>query len=246
MKTWAHEERVPSSVNRQTTLVHEKEPVVSVDTSVFQFAGKHLPLKTRRINAHYRFLNTLLQRRSKKGLYRRAAKQHKSEGKEAKGPIRVAVGHQVTWYDGRLLSLYHDRTESDGANREAVCRMSDTWDLSDGFPVSLRNLCGKAMAKRKLPALAIQEFGRRYAQGDPVAAPLKRKLRRYFDKDQFYLTPEGLVVFWSPMTVLPARYGCPIVSIPYEKLGMTLPENGEPERASAPPPVPAKKGKLFG
>ncbi len=220
----------------------EGKPAVSVDTSVFQLEGKPSSRATRRIDAHYRLYERFLHAYARHRLGRR------SQGFEGTDQTAadLHVDHRVTYAKGGLLSLYHDHTERVGDSRSPVTRTADTWRLKKGTPVSLRQLCGKKKDVRKLVRLLVGKAEQaRAQQGVPYIVPLKQHLKRHFCEDQFYLTDEGLAIFWRPMTIAPPELGCPVILVGYDELGLQLPDDGETVLTSALAETPAKHGKLF-
>ena len=47
---------------------------------------------------------------------------------------------------------------------------------------------------------------------------VRRKLRRYFNPQNFYLTAEGLVFFYPMYAIAPAAEGVPAFLVPWEEV----------------------------
>jgi hypothetical protein len=221
LKEAAKERRTLSHDTYKTTLYCKKEPVLTVYTDIFQFAGRSLTGATRRINAHYLYLAKRMKRRGQRTLYRRALAARKSAGPAGFIPHTLSVKHKVTYNDRDLLSLYHDHAENDGQAREAVCRTADTWRLSEGVPVTLGDVCGGRKALRRLLRLAVTEAGQHRENGQaPYSGRYARAMRRHFDRSRFYLTDRGVALFWEAGGIAPAAKGLQVIVVPYEALGM--------------------------
>ena len=48
-------------------------------------------------------------------------------------------------------------------------------------------------------------------------------LRRNFNRENFFLTPEGLRFFWQMYALAPAELGCPTFLLPYGEGGCRFP-----------------------
>ncbi|MDR3207916.1 MAG: hypothetical protein LBT60_06235 [Oscillospiraceae bacterium] len=241
-------EKKPGTLSRATyeaTLYQGAQPTLTLRANIFRLGGGHHSPGARRVNAHYQALSRRLARWGKGPLSRRAAAAKRRAGPEGFSPYGMTVTHQVTRAAGGLLSLYHDHTESDGV-RAAVCRTADTWRLNTGTPVTLPMLCGGGKGVKKLLRLALQEAERQAPSNVPFTAPYRKALRRRFRRDRFYLTDEGVALFWEAKNTAPAETGPVTVLIPYEAAGLeadlsdALPAEGTTEKAPR-----QKKGRLF-
>ena len=207
----------------KTVLYDKKEPVLTVCNDIFQFAGRSLPRATRRINAHYRFFARRLEGLSRRTLYRRAVAAHKKGGSEGFVPHMLSVKHKVTYNKGNLLSLYHDHIQNDGQARPAVCRMADTWRLSDGVPMTLKDVCGTRKTWRLLRRLTVTEDRRLLESGQ--ASFLTRSAdgkRRRFGSSRFYLTDQGVVIFEEAGRITSTSQGVQTIVVPYQALSLSL------------------------
>lgn len=130
--------------------------------------------------------------------------------------FHAELRYQVTYQDGRFLSLYTQSRESLGRGA-ALTRRGDTWDLVQGYPVPLQSFLPARSAWRKqLAALAAEEIRRqeragvaRYHEG------WQKLLRRRLDPRNYYLTEEGAVFFYPMYAIAPAAEGIPTFLLPY-------------------------------
>ena len=99
-------------------------------------------------------------------------------------------------------------------------RRGDTWDLSDGYPVPLSAFFPRRSGwRRRLMEAAEAEVRRREAAGvSRYHEGVRRKLRRYFNPHNFYLTAEGLVFFYPMYAIAPAAEGVPAFLVPWEEV----------------------------
>lgn len=148
--------------------------------------------------------------------------------------FRAELDYRVTWRDGRFLSLYTQSREDCGGST-ALTRRGDTWDLLQSCPVPLSSFFPPRSAwKRDLLLLLAEELQRQTRAGVGRYHETWRKaLRRRFNPQNYYLTGDGLALFY-PMYALAAEDGgIPTFIIPYKDLGEGW--KGAEEREGDPP-----------
>ena len=118
-------------------------------------------------------------------------------------PVSVKADFFTTFFEGNCLSLWREVTISgpDGCDTK---RYGDTWDISRGLPLTLRDILGGGYKKQLLTCEDAKKYG-------------KRLLRKYFDSERFWLCDGLAVVFYEPGTIAPFEMGvvtfalkCPI------------------------------------
>ena len=111
----------------------------------------------------------------------------------------------ITRQEGGVLSLWQEGEEQRGFERPEVVRRGDSWSLDSGTPLSLRQVClGKRGWRRRLLKQVRQQVRQRLEGGASLLdEDCHRKVKRHFDPDRFYLTQEGITLFY-PMYQLGA------------------------------------------
>ena len=139
--------------------------------------------------------------------------------------LHAELSYQVTYNEGGLWSLYTQSREQGPGGQTALLRRGDTWDLASGYPVALPALFPRRSGwKRRLLEAVEAEAARRVAAGvSQYHEGLRRRLRQYFNPQNFYLTGEGLAVFYPMYAIAPAMEGIPVFTIPYGRGGPALP-----------------------
>lgn len=134
--------------------------------------------------------------------------------------FRAELTYQVTHNEGGLWSLYTQSRETVPGAPSLLLRRGDTWDLSDGYPVPLSAFFPRRSGwRRRLMEAAEAEVRRREAAGvSRYHEGVRRKLRRYFNPQNFYLTAEGLVFFYPMYAIAPAAEGVPAFLVPWEEV----------------------------
>ena len=139
--------------------------------------------------------------------------------------LRAELTYQVTYNDGGLWSLYTQSRESGFSGRPTLLRHGDTWDLTSGYPVPLSAFFPRRSGwKRRLMEAAEAEIQRQETAGiSRYHEGVRRLLRRHFNPQNFYLTAEGLSLFYPMYAIAPAMEGIPVFTLPYGQGGPALP-----------------------
>ena len=139
--------------------------------------------------------------------------------------LHAELTYQVTYNEGGLWSLYTQSREQGPGGQTALLRRGDTWDLASGYPVALSALFPRRSGWRRRLLEAVEaEAAQRTAAGvSQYHEGVRRRLRQYFNPQNFYLTGEGLAVFYPMYAIAPAREGIPVFTIPYGRGGPALP-----------------------
>ena len=103
----------------------------------------------------------------------------------------------------------------------SVLRRGDTWDLCSGYPIPLSACFPRRSPIRKTLLSAAAEAIRR--RPGPWRENWQLPLRRNFNRENFFLTPEGLRFFWQMYALAPAELGCPTFLLPYGEGGCRFP-----------------------
>ena len=139
--------------------------------------------------------------------------------------LHAELTYQVTYNEGGLWSLYTQSREQGPGGQTALLRRGDTWDLASGYPVALSALFPRRSGWRRRLLEAVEaEAAQRTAAGvSQYHEGVRRRLRQYFNPQNFYLTGEGLAVFYPMYAIAPAMEGIPVFTLPYGQGGPALP-----------------------
>ena len=132
----------------------------------------------------------------------------------------------ITLQRQRLLSLRIDTLLVGMPQRRIGCQ-GDTWDLQRGFLLSLADCFPpRASWRRRLPELAAEQIEDRVRQGTLRCHDgWRREVSRAFHAHRFYLTEEGLCIFFPPEALAPASEGIVTCCVPYDpREGPFIPE----------------------
>ena len=214
----------PASAEREWTV--EEIPVLSASVSLPEPVPAADRL-SRRIRRYYQLQCRSFLRYCEAYLLPAAAEACRT-ALEASQPIpkfRAELTYRVTYNEGGLWSLYTQSREQGPGGQTALLRRGDTWDLASGYPVALSALFPRRSGWRRRLLEAVEaEAAQRTAAGvSQYHEGVRRRLRQYFNPQNFYLTGEGLAVFYPMYAIAPAMEGIPVFTIPYGRGGPALP-----------------------
>ncbi len=132
-------------------------------------------------------------------------------------PIRAyeaVENFEVTYNDNCTLSLYIDRYVYTGGANGNVTRYSDTWSLKTGRREDLdKYIKDEDYAIEKIIAQITEQM----AQDENMYFENYREnAEEEFDDDNFYLKPQGVVIFYQMYSIAPRVTGIPEFLIPYK------------------------------
>lgn len=173
---------------------------------------------TERINRFYRRHAELWRQRWKREMYTRACldlAQRRQEGR----PFRIwdmKLITQITYLKEGMLSLWQQAEEVWGFERPMLLRTGDTWLLREGVPCTLGSFfSGQRRWKSGMMQQLEQQAEQRLASGMSLLDPeCVHRVKTKFSEHRFYLTQNGIEVFY-PMYLLGAgAERIPVFSVP--------------------------------
>ena len=175
---------------------------------------------TRRVRRYYRAQCRAYLRYCGRQLFPMAAAACRA-ALENSAPLpqyQTELTFRITYEEGGFWSLYTQSREPDADGGTVLRRWGDTWDLRTGYPAALPSFFPPRSGwKKRLLTLAAEEIRRQEAAGHArYLTGWKRKLRRYFNPRNFYLTPEGLTFFYPMYAIAPAMEGIPAFTVPWD------------------------------
>ena len=174
--------------------------------------------KQRRMERYFVRMTQLWQTRWEQELYplaRQAFAGHQDEGPFT--PWQATMDYQITYWDPPLLSIRIDIREQGPVSPPNLLCIGETWDCSSGYPCPLHTFL-PAKPRRWKGALIEQlkeQTQQRMNSGESLLnSNCLSVLKQAFDPNRFYLTEDGIVVFY-PLYVLGSYgEGIPTFTIP--------------------------------
>ncbi len=136
-------------------------------------------------------------------------------------PYEAVLHYEVTYNEACHLSVYRDRYEYTGGAHGNTLRSSDTWDVRTGRNLPLAQFFAPGQDFRMLLIGQILAQADQNMQQNPnIYFPEYRTLiARYFDAESYYLTPEGLVMYYQQYEIAPYATGIVTFTLAYEAVG---------------------------
>lgn len=132
-------------------------------------------------------------------------------------PWQAELDYTVTFWQPPLLSLRLDAVETGQSARPLHICMGETWDCESGYPRTLRSFfpAKERRWRKQLLNNVREQAARQLASGESLLDPdCAQVMERAFDPDRFYLTGDGIAVFY-PLYVLGAyAEGIPVFTVP--------------------------------
>lgn len=129
--------------------------------------------------------------------------------------------YTITYNENGYLSLYVDKYEYTGGAHGNTIRSSDTWELCTGTHIPL--YC-YFKPETNYKELLIKEIIRQADENMNSDAPpyfedYRKLIVEYFNPSSYYLTPEGLAIYYQQYEIAPYATGIVVFTIPYSIIG---------------------------
>lgn len=181
-----------------------------------------------KLNAFYRTRAVMYERSNIMNLYQMAMVEYEySVANDF--PIRqfeAYVDYEVTYNRNCALSLYFDQYEYAGGAHGLTIRSSDSWNIQKSKKIELADLFPvKNHLKEQLAGIIIARIDEGNQKEESIYFEDYAKLvRDTFKINNFYLTPEGLVIYFQEYDIAPYSSGLPTFVIPYSPGGPIVPK----------------------
>ena len=139
-------------------------------------------------------------------------------------PAAATLETEITLQQDGILSLRILLTENSSGRPTQLCR-GDCWDLRWGLPLSLEDFFPTAtgLRRRLLEEVRSQLRRRMEQQPNHWRPDAARRCRRFFNRENFYLSPRGLHLFYPMFALAGAGIGTPDFLVPWSEEGPRLP-----------------------
>jgi len=199
--------------------------VLRASVTLPQFEGR----RARRLNRYYRRFALSFLKYCETELFPRAAALCR-EKMAVSAPWSVStatLSYAVTLENEDILSLYADAVEENLPPRLTI-RRADTWELSSALPLPLSALFApKFPYRRYLRRFLRAQACERAEAGAALHEDYRHALRTCFSERNFYLTDEGLRLFYPMYSLASAREGIVEFFLPYGEEGLRQPKEKE-------------------
>lgn len=133
-------------------------------------------------------------------------------------PYEAIGTYEITYNQNCVISLYYDKYEITGGAHGNTVRCSDTWSMKSGNMLNIANFFSRCTNYRNYILAEIRsqiekqiECGDNYYFDD-----WENLICQYFDKNSFYLTPEGVNIYYQLYEIAPYVAGIISFTIPFD------------------------------
>jgi len=132
-------------------------------------------------------------------------------------PYEFDVGYNVTFNEECFASLYFDQYEFTGGAHGSTIRTSQTWDLETGRQLTLGDFYpdDPDYIKEIQEWIEYEIAGRLKAGPSTYFDDYPELLRSTFQAGNFYLTPEGIVIYYQQYDIAPYSSGITEFLLPF-------------------------------
>lgn len=198
-------------------LKYNGETVLTYTIEYPEFKSQFYRAQLAALNRFYRDKARAYQKYCETELFRSAVKEYKNSVKN-NYPVRAFqafMTYQATYLAACIISLYFDTYEYTGGAHGNTVREAQTWNLSTRRRIRLHELI-KCAADYKTYIL---EMVAAQIQKEPEIYfdDYKKLAEEKFDKNNFYCTPEAVVVFYQQYDIAPYSSGIREFMLPYSE-----------------------------
>lgn len=135
------------------------------------------------------------------------------------------VDYTITYNQNCIISLYFDQYEYAGGAHGLTVRYSDTWNLKKSRRIELAEMFPHRSHYRDFVIRAVnRQIEKERRQGDAMYFENNEELvKENFRPNNFYLSKEGVNIYFQQYDIAPYAAGIPVFTIPYGPGGAILP-----------------------
>lgn len=174
-------------------------PAAEIHISRPEFTGGPSAARLHRLNRFYEHDAEKLTRYVKKRLFPAAVSALEESVSLSRPfyPWSISMDYKITLNNGALLSLYRDITVQ--TDRKYRARLGETWDIMTGWPVFLSDFFPRRQScKKQLIRYILNSLPREPGELSFYKAGYKKLIRQNFNKENFYLKGDTLVIYYQP------------------------------------------------
>lgn len=212
------------TVTMESELSHQQHAMLHYKIQYPQFSGTYFQRMLNELNCIYKAKAQAVQQGRVRELFclatgEIAAAQKQEDDKRQIPRYDLDVSFQTTFNQSCVLSLYFDQYEFTGGAHGNTVRCSETWNLQRGCCMLLRDLFVRPInCKTYIVEQVNKQIAEQMEAGNDIYFDDYACLtNRYFNERNFYLSPEGVVVYYQQYEIAPYVVGIPTFTIPYSQ-----------------------------
>lgn len=211
----------------QGNMEYKREPILSYDIQYPQFTSDKYKSFINKLNIYYKADASLYQKFHVLKLYQMAVDNYEY-AKQNGYPIRkyeVVAHYELTFNQDCVISLYYDRYEYTGGAHGMTNRSADTWSLDKGRRMQLSEFFpGQDNYKELIIESIKNQIREQIVMGNNYYFDDYEKLvEENFNTRNFYLVPEGIIIYFQLYEIAPYSSGIMTFLIPFEGVEVKKP-----------------------
>ncbi len=192
-----------------------------------QFISDMFRLFIKDINLYYRIRALLFEKEQIQELYNLAKEQYEDSLKNnfPFHPYEVVMEYTITYNQNCFLSLYTETYEYTGGAHGMTTRVSETWDLEHRLKAKLSDFISARDLRDFLIRNILNLIEEEIRSGNSFVyfEDYKNLVEENLNMDNFYLSNEGLVIYFGLYEIAPYASGIRTFTIPYTAEGIIPP-----------------------
>lgn len=168
------------------------------------------------VNNYYKSRALEYQQYVEKDLYQMAVEQYLDDIQNGY-PVRIFAAedsYNITYNKACILSLYFDRYQFTGGAHGITDRTSQTWNLQTGKMIKLSELFECLFDYRRY--IKDQVIEQIKQDPEPYFENYEELVEQYFNVNNFYCTPQGVVGYFQLYEIAPYASGIREFLVPYD------------------------------
>ena len=210
-------------VNTETieeTLLYQHEPLLKYQIYYPQFTSVLFQKAAGHISRYYAAEAASFKQYCRHQLFRLAIREYEHAIRSGY-PVRVfeaVLRFDVTLNQDCASSLYFDRYEYAGGAHGSTYRFSDTWNLQTGRRRPLSSFIISPISYRvDVIHSIVQQISGQQNDEQSYFDDYRKNTAKYFNPASFYLTPQGVTIYFQQYEIAPYASGIPTFIMPYSR-----------------------------
>lgn len=215
-----------TETEEKDTLYYKDNPMLDFTIRYPQFTSNRFRLLIKEINWYYRIRTLHYEKDQIQKLYDLAKEQYEDSLKNdfPFHNYEVMREYSVTYNQNCFLSLYSDTYEYTGGAHGMTVREADTWDLRHRRKAKISDFISVKDLRGFLIKNILKQIEKEIQSGNNVYfEDYKSLVEENLNMDNFYLSNEGLVIYFGLYEIAPYVSGIRTFTIPYTAEGMIPP-----------------------
>lgn len=203
------------------TFTYDGVPVFTYRINYPQFQSDDPAYNLEPINLYYKDKAVLLAEYCQNTLYPQAVQQYQSNKSQDVPffPYELVYNYQITLMTEHFLSLYSDLYLYTGGAHGSTVRFSNVWDMNEGSILLLEdffpgNSNYKETIMEGITVYILDQDQKTDENQNIYFKNPQQNVPKSYNENNYYLTPEGIIVYFQQYDIAPYSSGIPTFLIP--------------------------------